>query len=111
MQTGTVGAFFDAVVFGRFFVFGARQSSTVSSSMNVVYVFSISCLLSIRLTKCRPYSVIQDPTLHHHQVGLGGAFDARRVTNLNEVFTDTQNKIVPPFVPAPSAPSAPATSS
>ncbi|KAM5537312.1 hypothetical protein V8D89_009042 [Ganoderma adspersum] len=89
--TGTVGAFFDAVVFGRFFVFGARQSSTVSSSMNVV--------------------VIQDPTLHHHQIGRGGAFDARRVTNLNEVFTDTQNKIVPPFVPAPSPPSAPATSS
>ena len=41
LQTGTVGAFFDAVVFGRFFVFGARQSSTVSSSMNVVYVLEI----------------------------------------------------------------------
>ncbi|KAI1795406.1 hypothetical protein LXA43DRAFT_41125 [Ganoderma leucocontextum] len=36
--TGTVGAFFSAVVFGKFFIFGARQSSTVNSSMNVVYV-------------------------------------------------------------------------
>ncbi|PIL26224.1 hypothetical protein GSI_11979 [Ganoderma sinense ZZ0214-1] len=80
--TGTVGAFFDAEVFGRIVIFGQNQSSTVSSSMNVV--------------------VIQDPTLHHHQVGRGGAFDARRVTNLNEVFTDQQNKIVPPFLPPPS---------
>ena len=44
-------------------------------------------------------SVIQDPTLHHHQVGRGGAFDARRVAHLDEVFTDEPNKIVPPLLP------------
>ncbi|KAI0632687.1 hypothetical protein C8Q77DRAFT_837556 [Trametes polyzona] len=37
--TGSVGISFKAEVFGRFFVFGARQSSTISSSLNVVYVF------------------------------------------------------------------------
>ena len=45
------------------------------------------------------HSVIQDPTLHHHQVGHGGAFDARRVSSLDEVFTDEPNKIVPPGLP------------
>ncbi|RPD76785.1 hypothetical protein L226DRAFT_521524 [Lentinus tigrinus ALCF2SS1-7] len=74
--TGTVGAFFSAEVFGKFFVFGAPQANTVSSSINVV--------------------VIQDPSLHHHQVGRGGAFDGRRVSELTEVLTDVPNKITPP---------------
>ncbi|KAH9886930.1 hypothetical protein C8Q73DRAFT_812762 [Cubamyces lactineus] len=38
LQTGSVGAFFKAVVYGRIFVFAQRESSTVSSSLNVVYV-------------------------------------------------------------------------
>ncbi|KAI0334295.1 hypothetical protein GY45DRAFT_1243078 [Cubamyces sp. BRFM 1775] len=37
--TGSVGAFFKAVVYGRLFVFAQRESSTVSSSLNVMYVF------------------------------------------------------------------------
>ncbi|KAI0742451.1 hypothetical protein C8Q80DRAFT_908020 [Daedaleopsis nitida] len=41
--TGTVGVFFKAVVFGRLFVLAQRQSSTVNSSMNVVYAISCSC--------------------------------------------------------------------
>ncbi|KAI0702773.1 hypothetical protein C8Q76DRAFT_802360 [Earliella scabrosa] len=77
--TGTVGAFFKAVVFGKFFILGARQSSTVSSTMNIV--------------------VIQDPSLHHHQVGRGGAFDGRRVSVLDQVLTDEPNRIVPPVLP------------
>ncbi|TFK80789.1 hypothetical protein K466DRAFT_503282 [Polyporus arcularius HHB13444] len=36
--TGSVGAFFTAEVFGKFFVFGAPQANTVSSSLNVMYV-------------------------------------------------------------------------
>ena len=44
LQTGTVGAFFSAEVFGKFFIFGARQANTVNSSMNVVYVLTASYL-------------------------------------------------------------------
>ncbi|KAI0351236.1 hypothetical protein OH77DRAFT_1411417 [Trametes cingulata] len=36
--TGAVGVAFTAEVFGRFFVFAERQSSTITSSLNVVYV-------------------------------------------------------------------------
>ncbi|TBU24858.1 hypothetical protein BD311DRAFT_780700 [Dichomitus squalens] len=35
--TGAVGAMFNAVVFGKVIIFGEAESSTVNSSMNVVY--------------------------------------------------------------------------
>ena len=44
-------------------------------------------------------SVAKDPSLHHHQIGRGGAFDARRAMVLDEVLTDVQNPIVPPTLP------------
>ncbi|KAI8992771.1 hypothetical protein BD414DRAFT_482155 [Trametes punicea] len=73
--TGSVGLFFKAVVYGRFFVFAAPESSTVNSSLNVVVTEDVP----------RP-----------HQFGRGGAFDGRRVTVLDEVLTDVPDKIVPP---------------
>ncbi|EJF60234.1 hypothetical protein DICSQDRAFT_19491, partial [Dichomitus squalens LYAD-421 SS1] len=36
LQTGAVGAMFNAVVFGKVIIFGEAESSTVNSSMNVV---------------------------------------------------------------------------
>ncbi|KAI9061897.1 hypothetical protein FKP32DRAFT_1575034 [Trametes sanguinea] len=45
--TGSVGLSFKAVVYGRFFIFAQRQSSTVNSSLNVVYVpFPLSRFVS-----------------------------------------------------------------
>ncbi|KAL7278459.1 hypothetical protein ACG7TL_007457 [Trametes sanguinea] len=74
-STRYVGLSFKAVVYGRFFIFAQRQSSTVNSSLNVVVTGDIP----------RP-----------HQIGRGGAFDGRRVTVLDEILTDEANKIVPP---------------
>ncbi|KAI0705970.1 hypothetical protein C8T65DRAFT_577417 [Cerioporus squamosus] len=93
--TGSVGALFDAEVFGKFFVFGAPQANTVSSSLNVLYVSFVVKLRSLA-DPVLLSSVIQDPSLHHHQVGRGGAFDGRRVSELDEVLTDVPNKITPP---------------
>ncbi|CDO69935.1 hypothetical protein BN946_scf184836.g9 [Trametes cinnabarina] len=73
--TGSVGLSFKAIVYGRFFVFAERESSTVNSSLNVV---------------------VTDDIPRPHQIGRGGAFDGRRVTVLDEVLTDEANKIVPP---------------
>ncbi|EIW56866.1 uncharacterized protein TRAVEDRAFT_127754 [Trametes versicolor FP-101664 SS1] len=50
--TGSVGMSFDAEVFGRFFIFAERQSSTVASSLNVVYVLR-RVLLPARLAHAR----------------------------------------------------------
>ncbi|KAI0363929.1 hypothetical protein BV20DRAFT_1039654 [Pilatotrama ljubarskyi] len=36
--TGSVGVSFTAEVFGRFFIFAQRESSTITSSLNIVYV-------------------------------------------------------------------------
>ena len=33
------------------------------------------------------------------QIGMGGAFDGRRVTVVDEILTDEHNKIVPPMKP------------
>ncbi|OJT11104.1 hypothetical protein TRAPUB_12388 [Trametes pubescens] len=86
--TGSVGISFDAEVFGRFFIFAERQSSTVASSLNVV------------VTK----DVLPPP----NPIGVrGGAFDGRRATVIDEVFTETANKITPPVVSVP--PLQPAT--
>ncbi|KAL1938302.1 hypothetical protein VTO73DRAFT_11753 [Trametes versicolor] len=86
--TGSVGMSFDAEVFGRFFIFAERQSSTVASSLNVL--------------------VTKDVSPPPNPTGVrGGAFDGRRATVIDEVFTETANKITPPVVSVP--PLQPAT--
>ncbi|KAI0819818.1 hypothetical protein BC628DRAFT_1423461 [Trametes gibbosa] len=72
--TGSVGASFKAVVFGRVFVFAHRESSTISSSLNVV---------------------VKDDVPRPHQIGHGGAFDGRRATVIDEVFTEALNSALP----------------
>ncbi|KAI0669033.1 hypothetical protein C8Q78DRAFT_1080891 [Trametes maxima] len=80
--TGSVGVLFKAVLFGRLFVFAARESSTVNSSLNVV--------------------VTEDIPRPHLPHGIRGDFDGRRVTVIDEVLTDEPNKIVPPRQPPTS---------
>jgi len=78
-QAGTVGVFYNATVPGRFFVLGARQSSTLNSSLNLVVEQDKS---------------IKPPTT----VGSGGDFDPRRVSVLNEVALEQAN---PTFIGGP----------
>ncbi|OBZ74503.1 hypothetical protein A0H81_05157 [Grifola frondosa] len=77
--TGVVGVSYKVTVFGRFFVFGARQSSSFTSSLNVV--------------------VAQDKSLPEPQSPphvRGGATDTRRISVLNEVVLHQLNPIRPP---------------
>jgi len=86
---GTVGTFFNAIIDEKFLVFGAPESNTVTSALNVVIAQDKS---------------IQPPKLP----GRGGFFDPRRVTVLNQVTIDTPNPIVPPggTLPPTTAPSS-----
>ncbi|OCH92814.1 hypothetical protein OBBRIDRAFT_402393 [Obba rivulosa] len=77
INAGTVGLFYNAEVPGRFFVFGARQTSALHSSLNLVIEQDKS---------------IKPPTT----IGKGGDFDPRRVSVLNEVALEQANPIVPP---------------
>ncbi|OCH84339.1 hypothetical protein OBBRIDRAFT_741754 [Obba rivulosa] len=77
INAGTVGLFYNAEVPGRVFVFGARQTSALHSSLNLVIEQDKS---------------IKPPTT----VGQGGDFDPRRVSVLNEVALEQANPIVPP---------------
>ncbi|KAI0655720.1 hypothetical protein C8Q70DRAFT_936131 [Cubamyces menziesii] len=86
--TGSVGAFFKAVVYGRIFIFAQRESSTVSSSINVV---------------------VKEDVARPHTIGRGGAFDGRRVTVLDEVLTDVANQIRPPVSVPPLEPTSTAS--
>jgi len=81
---GTAGLFYKATIFGRFFVFGAPNASTVTGSLNIV--------------------VAEDKSLKPPTIGRGGGFDARRVVTLNEVSTDEAVPITLPHggAPAPS---------
>lgn len=74
---GTVGTFFDAGIDEKLNIFGAPESHTVTSSLNVVIVQD---------------QHIHPPTLY----GNGGSFDPRRVMILDQVTIDTQDPIVPP---------------
>ncbi|KAI0705978.1 hypothetical protein C8T65DRAFT_696295 [Cerioporus squamosus] len=73
-QAGSAGVFFKATVLGRIFTLGQRQTSTVTSSLNVV--------------------VTTDPSVKE--------FDNRRVSFLDEVLTDVENPITFPPPPAQS---------
>ncbi|KAH9856153.1 hypothetical protein C2E23DRAFT_882269 [Lenzites betulinus] len=72
--TGFVALRFKAIVFGRFFVFAHRESSTISSSMHVV---------------------VKEDVKRPHQIGFGGGFDGRRATVINELFTEKVNPAAP----------------
>ncbi|KAK7677882.1 hypothetical protein QCA50_019194 [Cerrena zonata] len=77
---GKVGTFFEATIDERFLVLGAPEISTVTSSLNLV--------------------VAQDPSLHPpHLPGKGGAFDGRRVMQLDQVVLDKPGTVHIPLPP------------
>ncbi|KAL4245425.1 hypothetical protein ABKN59_009463 [Abortiporus biennis] len=85
---GTVGLFYNATISEKLLVFGAPESSTINSSLNIV--------------------VIQDPTIEKpHLPGRGGFFDPRRVSVLNQVNVDRHNPISLPGGPGPVNPGGP----
>lgn len=72
--------------------------------MSCTYCVAFSRIGSLTLV----HSVTKDVSPPPNPLGVrGGAFDGRRATVIDEVFTETANKITPPVVSVP--PLQPAT--